>query len=82
MHHSVSYVSPRPTMRSDGAQLFPTSFPKTAEPLSETKRERESKDRDIYTEKVQTSRDKEERGDPNTCQPREDAKCHRTVIKK
>jgi len=37
VHHSVSYVSPRPTMRSDGAQLFPTFCPQI-EALSETER--------------------------------------------
>ncbi|KAK2901650.1 hypothetical protein Q8A73_011396 [Channa argus] len=35
VHHSVSYVSPRPAMRSDGAQLFPTYSPQT-EALSKT----------------------------------------------
>lgn len=70
VHHSVSDVSPRPAMRSDGAQLFPTYSSQT-EPLSEAERgraregereggnERERKgQRDA--EKVQTSRDKRE----------------------
>ena len=49
VHHSVSDVSPRPTMRSDGAQLFPTYSPQT-EPLPRL-RERE-REREREKEKV------------------------------